>query len=61
MENYSLSDIRAATEHERDEGFGGGAYSDFSGFGGGMDFDLGDLFGGIFGGGGHDGRAGRSV
>lgn len=26
MENYSLSDIRAATEHERDEGFGGGAW-----------------------------------
>ena len=29
-------------------GYGGG----FSGFGGGMDFDLGDLFGSIFGGGG---------
>ena len=29
-------------------GFGG---FDFGGFGGGMDFDLGDLFGGIFGGG----------
>lgn len=26
MENFSLSDIRAATEHERDEGFGGGAW-----------------------------------
>ena len=26
MENYSLSDIRAATDHERDEGFGGGAW-----------------------------------
>ena len=26
MENYSLSDIRAATEHERDDGFGGGAW-----------------------------------
>ena len=26
MENYSLSDIRAATEHERDEGFGVGAW-----------------------------------
>ena len=26
MENYSLSDIRAATEHERDEGFGGGTW-----------------------------------
>ena len=26
MENYSLSDIRAATEHERDEGFCGGAW-----------------------------------
>ena len=26
MENYSLSDIRAATGHERDEGFGGGAW-----------------------------------
>ena len=26
MENYSLSHIRAATEHERDEGFGGGAW-----------------------------------
>ena len=26
MENYSLSDIRAATEHERDEGFGGDAW-----------------------------------
>ena len=26
MENYSRSDIRAATEHERDEGFGGGAW-----------------------------------
>lgn len=26
MENYSLSDIRAATEHERDEGFVGGAW-----------------------------------
>lgn len=26
MENYSLSDIRAATDHERDDGFGGGAW-----------------------------------
>ena len=26
MENYSLSDIRAETDHERDEGFGGGAW-----------------------------------
>ena len=26
MENYSLSDIRAVTEHERDDGFGGGAW-----------------------------------
>lgn len=26
MENYSLSDIRAATDHDRDDGFGGGAW-----------------------------------
>lgn len=26
MENYSLSDIRAATDHELDDGFGGGAW-----------------------------------
>ena len=26
MESYSLSDIRAATDHERDDGFGGGAW-----------------------------------
>ena len=26
MDNYSRSDIRAATDHERDDGFGGGAW-----------------------------------
>ena len=26
MENYSLSDIRAATDHDRDDGIGGGAW-----------------------------------
>ena len=37
-------------------GYGGG-FSGFGGFGGGMDFDLGDLFGSIFGGGGSAGRS----
>lgn len=35
----------------RSGGAGGFGGFDFGGFGGGMDFDLGDLFGGIFGGG----------
>ncbi len=33
-------------------GGAGGSYGGFGGFGGGMDFDLGDIFGSIFGGGG---------
>ena len=33
-------------------GAGAGGFGGFSGFGGGMDFDLGDLFGSFFGGGG---------
>ncbi|MCL2513899.1 MAG: molecular chaperone DnaJ, partial [Oscillospiraceae bacterium] len=38
----------------------GGAGGGFSGFGGGMDFDLGDLFSNIFGGGGFGFGGGRS-
>ena len=57
-----LSDSEKKARYDRyghagvDPNFGaGGGFGGFSGFGG-MDFDLGDLFGSIFGGGGSSGR-----
>ena len=56
-----LSDSEKKARYDRyghagvDPNFGGGGFGGFSGFGG-MDFDLGDIFGSIFGG----GSAGRS-
>ena len=44
-----------------DPNFSGGGFGGFGGFGGGMDFDLGDLFGSIFGGGGTSSSRNRNA
>ncbi len=61
-----LSDPDKKSRYDRfghagvDPSYGGGGFDGFSGFGG-MDFDLGDIFGSIFGGGGRQGARNRNA